>query len=342
MRSVLVLALCVVGSVAASAAEPCPGNPDALGTSRVLAINPADFARIGSMQYPKTLPLEDHEVVITFDDGPIPPYTNAVLDTLASECVKATYFLVGEMARAYPSIVRRIYNAGHTIGTHSQNHPRAFQRLSVEKAERQVETGIESVDTALGDPKALSPFFRIPGLGRTNAIESYLASKSLVTWSADVVADDWKHIKASEIVRRAMRRLEEKGRGILLLHDIHPATALAVPVLLKELKQRGYRVVQVVAAGERPESVPELLGTPEYNKEGWPRVVKANVSRETPTKVSLRHRAKSDATTKRRRPAVAALHGDAANTNNWWHGQPQRGLTCSFPGWCGQEKTQTR
>ena len=274
MRSVLVLALCVVGSVAASAAEPCPGNPDALGTSRVLAINPADFARIGSMQYPKTLPLEDHEVVITFDDGPIPPYTNAVLDTLASECVKATYFLVGEMAHAYPSIVRRIYNAGHTIGTHSQNHPRAFQRLSVEKAERQVETGIESVDTALGDPKALSPFFRIPGLGRTNAIESYLASKSLVTWSADVVADDWKHIKASEIVRRAMRRLEEKGRGILLLHDIHPATALAVPVLLKELKQRGYRVVQVVAAGERPESVPELLGTPEYNKEGWPRVVR--------------------------------------------------------------------
>ena len=130
MRSVLVLALCVVGSVAASAAEPCPGNPDALGTSRVLAINPADFARIGSMQYPKTLPLEDHEVVITFDDGPIPPYTNAVLDTLASECVKATYFLVGEMARAYPSIVRRIYNAGHTIGTHSQNHPFAFQRLS--------------------------------------------------------------------------------------------------------------------------------------------------------------------------------------------------------------------
>lgn len=342
MRSVLVLAFCIVGSVAASAAEPCPGNPDALGTSRVLAINPADFARIGSMQYAKTLPLEDHEVVITFDDGPIPPYTNAVLDTLASECVKATYFLVGEMARAYPSIVRRIYNAGHTIGTHSQNHPRAFQRLGVEKAERQVETGIESVDTALGDPKALSPFFRIPGLGRTNAIESYLASKSLVTWSADVVADDWKHIKASEIVRRAMRRLEEKGRGILLLHDIHPATALAVPVLLKELKQRGYRVVQVVAAGERPESVPELLGAPEANKEGWPRVVKANISREKPAKVALRHRVTNEATTKRRRPALAGLHepgfgtnGFGTNADFWKQNQPKgfgthRGPPASF------------
>jgi peptidoglycan/xylan/chitin deacetylase (PgdA/CDA1 family) len=317
MRSVLVLAFCLVGSIAASAGEPCPGNPDALGTSRVLAINPADFARIGSMQYAQTLPLQDHEVVITFDDGPIPPYTNAVLDTLASECVKATYFLVGEMARAYPSIVRRIYNAGHTIGTHSQNHPYAFQRLSVEKAERQVETGIESVDAALGDPKALSPFFRIPGLGRTNAIEGYLASRTLVTWSADVVADDWKHINAREIVRRAMRRLDEKGRGILLLHDIHPATALALPVLLKQLKERGYHVVQVVAAGERPESVPELLGAPEYNKEGWPRVVKAGAGREKPAKVALRHRATNDSTTKRRRPAVAGLHESGSGTNGF-------------------------
>jgi peptidoglycan/xylan/chitin deacetylase (PgdA/CDA1 family) len=339
MRSVLVLAFCLVGSISASAAEPCPGNPNALGTSRVLAINPADFARIGSMQYAQTLPLKDHEVVITFDDGPIPPYSNAVLDALAAECVKATYFLVGEMAHAYPSIVRRIYNAGHTIGTHSQNHPFAFQRLSVEKAERQVETGIESVDAALGDPNALSPFFRIPGLGRTNAIESYLASKSLVIWSADVVADDWKHIGAREIVRRAMRRLEEKGRGILLLHDIHPATALAVPVILKELKQRGYRVVQVVATGERPESVPELLGAPEQNK--------ASVSHEATVRVALRHRAANNAAAKRRRPAVAGLHDETANTNNWWHSQPQRGLQCSFLEWCdrpgkSQSKTHPR
>ena len=195
MRVVVVLFIWLLGLVAA-AAEPCPGNPDALGTSRVLSISPSDFKRIGSMQYAKTLPLNDHEVVITFDDGPIPPYSNAILDTLASQCVKATYFLVGEMAQAYPSIVRRIYNAGHTIGTHSQNHPFAFQRLSTLKFERQVDVGIASVDTALGDPKALSPFFRIPGLGRTSAIENYLASKSLVTWSADVVADDWKRIGA--------------------------------------------------------------------------------------------------------------------------------------------------
>jgi len=171
MRGLVVLVLWLVGLAAASA-EPCPGNPDALGTSRVLKISPGDFHRIGSMQYAQTLPLKDHEVVITFDDGPIPPYSNAVLDTLASQCVKATYFLVGEMAQAYPSIVRRIYNAGHTIGTHSQNHPSRFQRLTTSAFERQIDRGIASVDAALGDPKALSPFFRVPGLNRTNAIEA--------------------------------------------------------------------------------------------------------------------------------------------------------------------------
>jgi len=227
------------------------------------------------MQYKQTLPLNDHEVVLTFDDGPLPPYSNIILDTLASQCVKATYFLIGRMAHEYPSIVRRIYNAGHTIGTHSENHPLAFRRLPLQRVGSEVESGIASVDVALGDPKALSPFFRIPGLSRTSAIDSYLASKGLVTWSADVVADDWfRHVAAKTIVQRAMNRLEAKGRGILLLHDIHPATAMALPMLLKELKARGFHVVQVVAAGDRPKFVPELLASPAPEKASWPTVLR--------------------------------------------------------------------
>lgn len=322
MRSVFVLFICFLGSVAASAAELCPGNPDAIGTSRILTISPGEFARIGSMQYPETLPLNDHEVVITFDDGPIPPYSNSVLDTLASQCVKATYFLVGEMAQAHPSIVRRIYNAGHSIGTHSQNHPYAFQRLSEENAEKQVEVGIASVDAALGDANAVSPFFRIPGLGRTNGIETYLASKSLVTWSADVVADDWKHIGASEIVRRAMRRLAEKGRGILLLHDIHPATALALPMLLKELKEHGYHIVQVAAAGERPQSLPELPAVPVADKEAVPRAPKSGGGHEVSAKTATRHHVKKF-NSKHRRPAIASLHdtGSSTDASDWRYSQ---------------------
>ena len=271
----LLTSVAVAGGPAWASVDACPGNPEALGTSRVLTITPGEFNEIGSMQYKQTLPLNDHEVVITFDDGPLPPHSKVVLDTLAAQCVKATYFLIGQMARQYPSMVRRIYNAGHTIGTHSENHPRAFQRLPIERVKSEVEDGIASVEAALGDPKALSPFFRIPGLARTSAIDDYLASKQLLNWSADVVADDWfRRIKAKTIVKRAIQRLEVKGRGILLLHDIHPATAKALPMLLKELKARGFHVVQVVAAGDRPTFVAEPLASPATQKEARPTVLK--------------------------------------------------------------------
>ena len=264
MRFTVALFVCTLAGVSVQAsAETCSANPDALGTSRVLTINPGEFIRLGTLQYKQTLPLKDHEVVLTFDDGPLPPYTESTLDTLASQCVKATYFLVGQMAHAYPSVVRRIYNEGHTIGTHSQDHPRAFERLSRQGVEREVDGGINSVTAALGDAKALSPFFRLPGFGRTNAIERFLESKQLVTWSADVDTDDWwRGSTPAAIVKRAMRRLNAKGRGIILLHDIHQATAMALPILLKELKANGYAVVHVVAAGERPKSLPELMALP--------------------------------------------------------------------------------
>jgi peptidoglycan/xylan/chitin deacetylase (PgdA/CDA1 family) len=261
LRFTVALFACILGGLSVSAsAETCPGNPDALGTSRVLTINPGEFTLLGTIQYKQTLPLKDHEVVITFDDGPLPPHTNIILDTLASQCVKATYFLVGQMVHANPSVVRRIYNEGHTIGTHSERHPHAFERLSMRRVEREVDGGINSVTAALGDAKALSPFFRVPGLGRTNAIERFLERKQLVTWSADVDTNDWwRGSSPGAIVKRSMRRLNAKGRGIILMHDIHRATAMALPILLKELKANNYNVVHVVAAGERPKSIPEAL-----------------------------------------------------------------------------------
>ena len=163
-----------IGSIAAAPvrAQDCPGNPNAIGTSRVLTLEPGELTRIGVMQYPQTLPLADKEVVITFDDGPLPPYSNQVLDILASECVKATYFLVGEMARAYPATVRRIYEAGHTIGTHSEDHPLRFDRISVDKVRWEIDQGIADVEAALGDPGEVAPYsFRAWGarrLSRTN------------------------------------------------------------------------------------------------------------------------------------------------------------------------------
>jgi peptidoglycan/xylan/chitin deacetylase (PgdA/CDA1 family) len=251
---------CAAGGIASADDGSCPGNPDAIGTSRTITVDPATLPRIGNMQYHETVPLNDHEVVITFDDGPIPPSTTRILEILKKNCVKATYFLVGEMADAYPSLVRKIYNDGHTVGSHSQHHPIGFDRIWKDRMEREVEKGIVSVKAALGDPSAISPFFRVPGLARSKRIEAFLASQSLAVWSADEVADDWHvGISAESIVRRAIRRIEANNhRGVLLLHDIHAKTARALPTLLKELKSRGYHIVHVVAPGERPKSVPEL------------------------------------------------------------------------------------
>jgi len=206
------------------------------------------------MQYSESLPLADHEVVLTFDDGPLPPHTSRVLDILAAECIKATFFMVGRQALGFPQLVRRAANEGHTIANHSQNHPLTFHKMAVDQAAREIEDGFLALRSVLVDRGAVAPFFRIPGLRRQVSVEMYLRSSDVMTWSVDFLADDWwKKIKPKEIARRAIERIEAKGRGILLLHDIQPATAAALPDLLKELKARGYRIVHVVpATSERP------------------------------------------------------------------------------------------
>jgi peptidoglycan/xylan/chitin deacetylase (PgdA/CDA1 family) len=268
----------------ADAAE-CPGHPGALGVSRTIVLNPAEHPRLGTLQYDESLPLNDHEVVLTFDDGPLPPYTSRVLDTLAAECVKATFFLVGRMALGYPQVVRREYNEGHTIAGHSQNHPFTFAKMPVEDAAKEIEDGFASLQTVLGDPKAIAPFFRIPGLLRQDSVEEYLQAHGYATWSLDFLADDWTHINAKEITRRALQRIEARGRGILLLHDIQPATALALPTILAELKARGYKIVQVVpATADRPATVAETDDWVQRHRTrpSWPRVLAVGTTTAQP------------------------------------------------------------
>jgi peptidoglycan-N-acetylglucosamine deacetylase len=245
----LIVAVAVASSYSLARAQDCPGKPDALGTSRVLTVDPGQYPRVGAMDHAAELPLSDKEVVLTFDDGPVPRYSEQILGILAAQCVKATFFLVGEMARAHPSTVRRIFLEGHTIGTHSEDHPLRFDRLPRSLVEWEIDKGILDVGAALGDSNQVAPFFRVPGLAHSEVIESELASRLLVEFGSDTVADDWHHrISSSKIIALAIRRLEARGKGILLLHDIHPATVAALPGLLKDLKQRGFHVVHVVPA----------------------------------------------------------------------------------------------
>jgi peptidoglycan/xylan/chitin deacetylase (PgdA/CDA1 family) len=272
----------LAGMVAPAAlAADCPGHPDALGTSRTLVVDPREHRLLGTMQYRETLPLADHEVVLTFDDGPLPHNSNQVLEILASQCVKATFFTIGRMAHASPEGVRKLRDAGHTIGTHTQNHPLSMNRMPIERAKQEIDDGIASVKAALGDDAdaALAPFFRIPGLLRADGVEDYLGAQGIQIWSADFPADDWRHVSSSRVYDLAISRLEAKGKGILLLHDIQARTVAALPRILNQLKARGYHIVHVVpATAEQPATPTEpqqwLLHPPSENVaiSHWPKI----------------------------------------------------------------------
>jgi hypothetical protein len=155
------------------------------------------------------------------------------------------------MAKEYPALVRRAHAEGHSIGTHSMTHPVRFRALSVERANAQIDDGIAATAAALGDPDQLAPFFRFPGFGHTGPAHAHAASRGLMVWGADVPADDWHRLGPREVARRAVQRLEHKGKGILLLHDIHQRTVDALPLILEELKARGFRIVHVVPANDQ-------------------------------------------------------------------------------------------
>ncbi len=271
--------LTCITATSAEAAD-CPGHPDAIGTSRTLVVDPREHPRIGTMQYPETLPLRDHEVVLTFDDGPLPRNSNQILDILASQCVKATFFEIGRMAQAYPEGVRKLVAAGHSVGTHTQNHPLTMNHMPMDRAKQEIDGGIASAKSALGaDDAALAPFFRIPGLMRAEAVEDYLASQGIQVWSADFLADDWRHISAARVSDLAIKRLEDKGKGILLLHDIQARTVAALPKILQELKARGFRIVHVVPATPQNPATPAepqdwMLHPPSENvaTSHWPKI----------------------------------------------------------------------
>src|SRR6202161_179958 len=214
-------------------ATDCP-RPGTLGTSRVLAVDAAATPRVGLKSFPETLPLDDHEVVLTFDDGPWPATTSRVLAALAHECVHATFFLIGKSASEHPDLVRRIATEGHTIGHHTWQH-RILSRTTLSAATEEIDRGIAADETALhgvATKTPSTPFFRFPGFESTPAILDLLQSRGIVVFGADLWASDWNPMTPKEELKLITDRLEAAGKGIILLHDSKARTAAMLPAFL--------------------------------------------------------------------------------------------------------------
>lgn len=231
-----------------TAAASCPGNPNALGTERTLAVDAGSTPRVGRKQFPDTLPLQPKELVLTFDDGPWPTTTPKILAALKHECVLATFFLLGRNVAAHPEIARRELAEGHSLGHHSYSHP-LLNRMALAKAEAEIDRGIaEDELTLYGKRRSVptTPFFRFPGFASTPALLDRLQARNVVVFGADVWASDWVPMTPTQELQLILGRIDRLGSGIVLLHDTKSQTAAMLPDFLRALKRRGYRIVHII------------------------------------------------------------------------------------------------
>jgi len=240
----------MLGCCLAAEAATCP-RKGTLGTSRVLEVDAASFPQIGSKNFPQTLPLRDHEVVLTFDDGPWPPTTPKVLAALEKECVRATFFVIGKPAMEHPGLLRRIAAHGHTIGHHTWTHF-SLMRMPQANAFKEIDDGIAAVEKVLHGVASTTPhtpFFRFPGFEATEATLDLLRSRGIVVFGADFWANDWDHLTPKAELRLLTWRLRVARKGIILLHDTQRSTVAILPAFLRYLRDNHYRVVHLVPTG---------------------------------------------------------------------------------------------
>jgi peptidoglycan/xylan/chitin deacetylase (PgdA/CDA1 family) len=251
--------IALIACTAAAQAAECP-RAGTLGTSRTLAVDAAHTPRVGLKSFAQTLPLDDHEVVLTFDDGPWPPTTSRVLAALAKECVRATFFLIGKPASEHPELVRRIAAESHSIGHHTWSH-RSLMRIKPAETTAEIDRGIAAVETALHGTATTAPntpFFRFPGFESTPATLDLLQSRGIMVFGADLWASDWEPMTPKQQLKLLTDRLKRARKGIILLHDPKAQTAAMLPDFLRYLKDNHYRVVHLMPAApdKKPDPAP--------------------------------------------------------------------------------------
>jgi peptidoglycan/xylan/chitin deacetylase (PgdA/CDA1 family) len=229
---------------AAPAASTTCSNPNALGIARTVEVDTTGGPGFGFEHFKQHDFLRNNEVVLTFDDGPWPHNTPAVLAALAAQCTKATFFPIGKHAMWHPEILKQVEEAGHTIGSHTWSHANLAAKKPDEGKE-EIEKGISAIRAALGHPAA--PFFRFPVLKHPPELVTYLGERNIAIFSTDMDSFDFKMRKPDQVIQSVMAKLKKHGKGIVLLHDFQHPTAEALPELLNQLKANGYKIVHMKA-----------------------------------------------------------------------------------------------
>ena len=245
MRPQWILGIAAAAIIVAGVTRLSPAYADdacaagTLGVSRTIEVDTTGGPWIGAPHGDPNF-LAQGEVVLTFDDGPSPKDTRAILAALAKECTKAVFFMVGEMVAVHPEILKEVADQGHTIGTHTWSHPN-LARLALPEVTHEVEATFDTVQKF--SPQPVAPFFRYPYLSSSKLTEDYFKSRNIAQFAVDIDSSDWRMRSSAPVIARVMAGLKARGRGIVLMHDIHKWTADAVPGLLAKLKAGGYKVV---------------------------------------------------------------------------------------------------
>ncbi|MCK1712051.1 MULTISPECIES: polysaccharide deacetylase family protein [unclassified Bradyrhizobium] len=237
-------------------------NPNALGVARTVEIDTTGGPGFGFEHFKELDFLRDHEVVLTFDDGPWPRNTPAVLKALAEQCTTGIFFPIGKHSTYEPEILKQVYAAGHTIGAHTWSHANLNnKKLTEQQKKDEIEKGFSAVKWALGGISP-SPFFRFPALQHPPEMVTYLGNRNIAIFSCDLDSFDFKASKPEKVIDTVMKKLDKLGKGIILMHDFQKHTAEALPELLNRLKAGGFKVVAMRAkfpATTLPEYDQELL-----------------------------------------------------------------------------------
>jgi peptidoglycan/xylan/chitin deacetylase (PgdA/CDA1 family) len=240
--------------VAAPAPAPAPlkapdivcNNPNAMKVSRVVEIDTTGGPGFGSQHFKTMDFLRDHEVVLTFDDGPWLNNTPAVLKALADQCLRATFFNIGKHASYYPEILKQVLAAGHTVGTHTWSHADLSKAKTPDDAKEEIEKGFSAVHYYAQGAGPIAPFFRFPDLRHPPEMLTYLGQRNIASFSTDIDSFDFKIHKPDQLVKSLIAKVNKQGKGIILMHDFQKGTAAALPEILAQLKAGGFKIVHMV------------------------------------------------------------------------------------------------